>query len=85
MLKQSLLSYQGDVDVERQQWYRKAVGSLNHLATYTRPDLAFAISCLSRHLQNPSKEHEEVLNTTDSYSTTILTNQLSLVTVTQTG
>jgi hypothetical protein len=58
MLKQSLLSYQGDVDVERQQWYRKAVGSLNHLATYTRPDLAFAISCLSRHLQNPSKEHE---------------------------
>jgi hypothetical protein len=58
MLEQSLLSYEGDVDVERQRWYRKAVGSLNHLATYTRPDLAFAISCLSRHLQNPSKEHE---------------------------
>jgi hypothetical protein len=58
MLEQSLLSYEGSVDIERQQWYRKAVGSLNHLATYTRPDLAFAISCLSRHLQNLSKEHE---------------------------
>jgi hypothetical protein len=58
MLEQSLLSYKGDIDIERQKWYRKAVGSLNHLTTYTRPDLAFAISYLSRHLQNLSKEHE---------------------------
>ena len=58
MLEQSLLPHEGNIDKTLQKWYRKVVGSLNHLATYTRPDLAYAISCLSRHLQNPSKDHE---------------------------
>jgi transposase InsO family protein len=58
MLEQSLLPHEGNIDKTLQKWYRKVVGSLNHLATYTRPDLGYAISCLSRHLQNPSKHHE---------------------------
>jgi len=58
MLEQSLLPNEDDIDIPRQKWYRKVIGSLNHLVTYTRPDLAYSISCLSRHLQNPSKDHE---------------------------
>jgi transposase InsO family protein len=58
MLEHSLLTHEGNVDITLQKWYRKVVGSLNHLATHTRPDLAYAISCLSRHLENPNKDHE---------------------------
>ena len=58
MLKQSLLPYKGDIDTSLQKWYRKVVSSLNYLATYTRPDLAYPISCLSRHLKNLSKDYK---------------------------
>ena len=37
------------------QAYRAAVGSLNWLATTNRPDLAFAISQLARHLTTPTQ------------------------------
>jgi hypothetical protein len=58
MVDQSLPPCEGKTDKGLQKWYRKAVGSLNHLATYTRPDLSYVISCLSRHLENPGTQHE---------------------------
>lgn len=35
--------------------YRALVGELNYLATNTRPDIAFALSVLSRHMAAPTK------------------------------
>eukprot|EP00961_Rhodomonas_salina_P154889 2086330-Rhodomonas_salina.1 len=37
--------------------YRSIVGSLQYLATMTRPDVAYATSELSRYLAEPSKQH----------------------------
>ena len=37
--------------------YMQLVGSLNHCAVYTRPDISYAVSELSKHLQTPSEEH----------------------------
>ena len=34
--------------------YRQAVGSLNYLATCTRPDIAYAVNYVSRGMQNPT-------------------------------
>ncbi len=37
--------------------YRESIGKLNYLAQCTRPDLAIAVSILSRFFQNPSQAH----------------------------
>ena len=37
--------------------YREAIGSIVYLATQTRPDLAHAVSVLSRYSNNPSQAH----------------------------
>lgn len=37
--------------------YANAVGCLIHLMVCTRPDLAYAVSIVSRYLANPGKEH----------------------------
>ena len=37
--------------------YRSLVGSLWYIANGTRPDVAVAVSQLSRHLEHPSEEH----------------------------
>lgn len=37
--------------------YRKAVESMIHLATCTRPDLSFVVSKLSLHLAKPTEGH----------------------------
>jgi hypothetical protein len=39
------------------QLYSEMVGSIGYLPTYTRPDLAFAVSKLSQYLSNPSVIH----------------------------
>lgn len=37
--------------------YRSLIGCLLYAAKSTRPDIAFAVGCLSRHLVNPGNEH----------------------------
>lgn len=37
--------------------YREAVGCLNFIAVVSRPDIAFAVSVVSRYLANPNEEH----------------------------
>jgi len=44
-------------DLKLQKLYRSIVGSLMYLATMTRPDLAFTVKELSRHLVNPNQTH----------------------------
>ena len=44
-------------DPKRLREYREMIGSLTHCMQGTRPDIAFAVSLLSRALANPSEEH----------------------------
>ena len=37
--------------------YASLVGSLNYAAVCTRPDIAFAVSTLCRHMKNPTQNH----------------------------
>lgn len=37
--------------------YQKALGELNYLVGWTRPDIAFAVSALSKYCSNPSPQH----------------------------
>lgn len=41
--------------------YQSLVGSLIYLSTWTRPDIAYAVSELSKHMQSPSKAHHVAL------------------------
>lgn len=41
--------------------YREAIGSLLFLASVSRPDIAFATNLLSRHMENPSESHWEMI------------------------
>jgi len=51
-----LMSDEGEAD-SPQRDFQSAVGSLNYLATGTRPDLAFAVGTLSRFLSAPKRSH----------------------------
>jgi hypothetical protein len=44
-------------DLKRLRLYQEIIGSLTHCMQGTRPNIAFAVSLLSRALVNPSKEH----------------------------
>ena len=48
-----------DVNTSDQELYRGMVGSLLYLASWTRPDIAFSVSDLSRFVSNPGKPHLE--------------------------
>ena len=41
--------------------YRSAIGSLIYLSTWTRVDIAYAVSALAAHMANPSREHHVAL------------------------
>jgi hypothetical protein len=41
--------------------YQKALGELNYLVGWTRPDIAFAVSALSKYCSNPSPQHFSTL------------------------
>lgn len=47
--------------------YRSAVGTLLYLAMGTRPDIAYAVSLISRKLDNPSETDWEIVQTTLRY------------------
>ena len=40
-----------------QKWYRSAVASCIYFSTWTRPDIAYAVSRLCRYMHNPGKQH----------------------------
>jgi hypothetical protein len=41
--------------------YRSVIGSLIYLSTWTRVDIAYAVSALAAHMANPSREHHVAL------------------------
>ncbi|KAL2248385.1 UNVERIFIED_CONTAM: Retrovirus-related Pol polyprotein from transposon TNT 1-94, partial [Sesamum indicum] len=41
--------------------YSNVIGSIMFLMVCTRPDIAYAISCLSRYMSNPGPPHWEAL------------------------
>lgn len=45
-------------DPELRKWYQSAVGSLMYLMLSTRPDIAYAVSQLSRFSANPTEKHK---------------------------
>ena len=49
-------------DPERIFQYRSRVGALSHIAICTRPDLAFTVNALCRHLSNPNEKCFTALN-----------------------
>ena len=45
----------GDQEIANKEVYRKAMGSLQYLATNTRPDICIALSILARRVENPKQ------------------------------
>lgn len=63
MNKESDIDGTGDSDhrlsSKEQNIYRYMLGGLSYLATCTSPDIAFAISCLARRLQDPCERNRQ--------------------------
>ena len=55
--KTKLVPNDGHATQSATAMFQAAVGAINYLATTTRPDLSFAVSTLSKFLQNPSAAH----------------------------
>jgi hypothetical protein len=56
-LNLSLMDSPDEVDPDIQSEYRAIVGSLMYLYQWTRPDLGFAVTFLSRYLHKPGEKH----------------------------
>jgi Reverse transcriptase (RNA-dependent DNA polymerase) len=52
---------------KRMKEFQQKMGSINFAAVITRPDISFAVSTLSRYLQNPSKHHIKAANRVIAY------------------
>ena len=50
-----------EYDAERHAKYRQGLGGLVHLANWTHPEIAFAVSTLSQFMANPGKAHMDAL------------------------
>lgn len=48
---------EGPVDAKRRALFQSIIGSLLYLMLGTRPNIAYAVTKLSQHAANPSKEH----------------------------
>ena len=46
---------------EQAKWYRSILASCIYLSTWTRPDISFAVSKLSKYMHNPGAKHIEAL------------------------
>ena len=55
----SLMDSPDEVDPRLQSEYRAIVGSLMYLYQWTRPDLGFAVTFLSRYLHKPGEKHPQ--------------------------
>ena len=55
--KLSLMDSPEEVDTFLQREYRAIVGSLMYLYQWTRPDLGFTVTFLSRYLHKPGEKH----------------------------
>jgi hypothetical protein len=59
MSKEELLPNEDIASYERITKYQRKIGSLLYTAVITRPDVAFAVSRLSRFMTNPGPKHHE--------------------------
>ena len=59
----SALSPQSDDEIEYMSHvpYSTTVGSLMYAMVCSRPDSSYAVSAVSRYMENPSKEHWKVI------------------------
>jgi hypothetical protein len=51
------MGFPDEVDPKLQSMYRAIVGYLMYLYQWTRPDLGFAVTLLSRYLHKPGEKH----------------------------
>jgi hypothetical protein len=59
MLKEELLLYKDIANYKEITKYQRKIRSLLYVAVITRPDVAFAVSRLSRFITNPGPKHHE--------------------------
>jgi hypothetical protein len=58
------------IDPDRHYQYRSQVGSLSYFNQCTRPDIAYAVHCLSRHLSDPNDNCFAALDRLNRYIAT---------------
>ena len=56
-LSERLVTATEDCETINQGLYQSAVGSLLYLSNWTRPDITYAVSSVSRFCSRPSKQH----------------------------
>ena len=66
-LNLSLMDSPDEVDPILQSEYRAIIGSLMYLYQWTRPDLGFAVTFLSRYLHRPGEKHLQAAKHTLRY------------------
>jgi hypothetical protein len=62
MKKLEYLPFNGTATIAAIRIYQKKIGSILYIAVITRPDIAFAVSRLSRFNNNPGPEHHEAVD-----------------------